>query len=66
MAMQTFVNVPVKDLKKAREFFTSVDFSFDDQFTDEQRRRARMSIPLVRIRHEWVTHDFTTEQEDTR
>ena len=39
MAMQTFVNLPVKDLKRAREFFTSVGFSFDDQFTDENATR---------------------------
>lgn len=43
MAMQTFVNLPVKDLKRAREFFTSVGFSFDDQFTDENATRMIVS-----------------------
>lgn len=41
--MQTFVNLPVKDLGKAREFFSSIGFSFDDQFTDENATRMIVS-----------------------
>ncbi|HVH95670.1 MAG TPA: VOC family protein, partial [Bacillus sp. (in: firmicutes)] len=35
MATQIFVNLPVKDLNKAIEFFTKLDFKFNTQFTDE-------------------------------
>jgi len=30
-----FVNLPVKDLKKTIDFFTSVGFTFDERFTDD-------------------------------
>jgi len=43
MAMQTFVNLPVKDLTKATEFFSKVGFSFDEQFTDENGTRMIVS-----------------------
>jgi predicted lactoylglutathione lyase len=43
MAMQTFVNLPVKDLIKATEFFTAIGFSFDPQFTDENATRMIIS-----------------------
>ncbi len=32
---QLFVNLPVKDLDKAVEFFTKLGFKFNPQFTDE-------------------------------
>lgn len=35
MAMQIFVNLPVKDLKRSVEFFTKLGYTFDPQFTDE-------------------------------
>jgi uncharacterized protein len=41
--MQTFVNLPVKDLTKATKFFTEVGFSFDEQFTDENGTRMIIS-----------------------
>ncbi|MFD1177942.1 VOC family protein [Paenibacillus puldeungensis] len=31
-----FVNLPVKDLQKSKEFFTQVGFTFNPQFTNEQ------------------------------
>lgn len=37
--MQTFINLPVRDLGKAREFFGAVGFTFDKQFTDENATR---------------------------
>jgi uncharacterized protein len=43
MAMQTFVNLPVKDLAKATEFFTAIGFTFDPQFTDENATRMIVS-----------------------
>ena len=33
--MKTFINLPVKNLKRSREFFESLGFSFDAAFTDE-------------------------------
>jgi predicted lactoylglutathione lyase len=43
VAMQTFVNLPVKDLARATEFFTKLGFSFDEQFTDENATRMIVS-----------------------
>ena len=34
--MMTFVNLPVKDLPKTIEFFTSLGFSFNEQFSSEE------------------------------
>ncbi|WP_309122605.1 VOC family protein [Paenibacillus sp.] len=39
MALRTsniFVNLPIKDLKRTTEFFSSVGFEFNPQFTDEK------------------------------
>ncbi len=35
MATQIFVNLPVKDLDKSKEFFTKIGFTINPQFTDE-------------------------------
>src|SRR6476661_5332724 len=35
MATQIFVNLPVKDLNKSKEFFEKLGFSFNPQFTNE-------------------------------
>jgi predicted lactoylglutathione lyase len=43
MSMQTFINLSVKDLSRATEFFTKVGFSFDEQFTDENATRMIIS-----------------------
>jgi uncharacterized protein len=43
MATKTFVNLPVKDLPRAREFFTAIGFAFDPQFTDENATRMIIS-----------------------
>jgi uncharacterized protein len=43
MATQTFVNLPVKDLTKATEFFSAIGFSFDPEFTDENATRMIIS-----------------------
>ena len=41
--MQTFLNLPVKDLGRATEFFTALGFSFDPEFTDENATRMIIS-----------------------
>ena len=43
MAMQTFINLPVKDLAKTTAFFTKLGFDFDRQFTDENATRMIVS-----------------------
>lgn len=35
MAREIYVNLPVQDLKKSTEFFSSLGFTFNQQFTDE-------------------------------
>ncbi|HKC14994.1 MAG TPA: VOC family protein [Patescibacteria group bacterium] len=36
MIKQIFVNLPVKDLDKTKEFWTKLGFGFNPQFTDEK------------------------------
>ena len=35
MAKKIFVNLPVKNLDKTKEFFSKLGFKFNPQFTDE-------------------------------
>ena len=35
MSIKIFVNLPVKDLDRSKEFFTKLGYSFNAQFTDE-------------------------------
>jgi uncharacterized protein len=39
MSRMTFINLPVKDLAKATDFFTKLGFSSDPMFTDENATR---------------------------
>lgn len=43
MPRQTFINLPVKDLARSTAFFTTVGFSFDPQFTDDNATRMIVS-----------------------
>lgn len=36
MAQEIYVNLPVKDLKRSRTFFTSLGFGFNEAFSNEQ------------------------------
>ena len=36
MTTQVFVNLPVKDLNRSKDFFNRLGFSFNPQFTDEK------------------------------
>jgi predicted lactoylglutathione lyase len=36
MTTQIYVNLPVKDIKKANEFFLSLGFTFNEQYCNEQ------------------------------
>ncbi|TES58176.1 glyoxalase/bleomycin resistance/extradiol dioxygenase family protein [Halalkalibacterium halodurans] len=35
-AQHIFVNLPVKDLNKTKEFFTSIGFEFNEQYSDDK------------------------------
>jgi predicted lactoylglutathione lyase len=64
MAMQTFVNLPVRDLPKATEFFTRIGFSFDPQFTDESATRMIISDDTsVMLCSEPMFEGFISPQE---
>lgn len=43
MVTKIFINLPVKDLKKSMDFFTSLGFTFNQQFTDEKAACLVMS-----------------------
>ena len=43
MEQKIFVNLPVKDLKKSVDFFTTLGFTFNPQFTDENATAMRIS-----------------------
>jgi uncharacterized protein len=36
MATKVFINLPVKDLDKSKDFFTGLGYQFNPQFTDEK------------------------------
>ncbi|MDB5893822.1 MAG: glyoxalase/bleomycin resistance/extradiol dioxygenase family protein [Rhodoferax sp.] len=36
MQRQIFVNLPIKDMERSQAFFTSLGFSFNPQFTNDQ------------------------------
>ncbi|NML20269.1 glyoxalase/bleomycin resistance/extradiol dioxygenase family protein [Pseudoflavitalea sp. G-6-1-2] len=36
MVQQIFINLPVKDLKKTREFFSKLGFTFNEQFSNDE------------------------------
>jgi predicted lactoylglutathione lyase len=64
MATQTFVNLPVKDLAKATEFFTKLGFTFDQQFTSENATRMIVSDDTsVMLAVEPFFKDFIAPQE---
>jgi uncharacterized protein len=64
MTMQTFVNLPVKDLARATEFFAKLGFSFDEQFTSENATRMIVSDDTsVMLAVEPFFKDFIAPQE---
>jgi uncharacterized protein len=62
--MQTFVNLPVKDLGKSTVFFSRLGFSFDPEFTDENATRMIVSdeSSVMLLAHPFF-RDFVTPQE---
>ncbi len=58
-----FVNLAVKDLDRAVDFFTRIGFSFDQRFTDEQATCMIVSDEaFVMLLVEGRFKDFTTKE----
>jgi uncharacterized protein len=51
-----FVNLPIKDLKKTREFWTKLGFSFNDQFSDDKALCLVLNDGLIYSM--LITHDM--------
>lgn len=47
MSRMTFINLPVKDLPRSKEFFTALGFTFDDRFTDDNAASMVISDQAV-------------------
>lgn len=63
MATKIFVNLPVKDLNRSKEFFTKIGFTINEQFTDETAACVVISEDIYAM---ILTHarfkDFTPKQ----
>jgi uncharacterized protein len=57
MIKQIFVNLPVKDLTKTKEFFAKLGFTFNPQFTDE-KAAALVISEKQGIFAMLITHEF--------
>ena len=51
-----FVNLPIKDLKKTRDFWTKLGFSFNEQFSDD--KAASLVLNEGAIYAMLITHPF--------
>lgn len=47
MAQMIFVNLPVKDLEKSKEFFTRLGYTIDPQFSDDNAASVVISDTIV-------------------
>lgn len=61
MSRLTFVNLPVKDVAKAREFFTALGFEFNDQFADENTNCMVISDQAYVMLHAEPTFEMYAE-----
>lgn len=63
MNKQIFVNLPVKDLERSKTFFSSLGFSFNAQFTNEQGACMIVSDDIyVMLLAEKFFQTFTTKR----
>ncbi len=70
MSRQIYVNLPVKELKRAVDFFTALGFSFNPQFTDENATCMIVSddifvMLLVEPFFQTFTHKSVADAEAT-
>ena len=63
MAKQIFVNLPVRDLKKSRDFYTKLGFTINEQFSDDTAASVVISdtIYVMLLTHEKFKQ-FTPKQ----
>lgn len=63
MSRKTFVNLPVRDLKRSKEFFTKLGFEFNPQFTDDTAACMVISEEAyTMLITEKRFHDFTKKK----
>jgi uncharacterized protein len=63
MSRLTFVNLPVKDVAKAREFFNAIGFEFNDQFADENTNCMVISDQAYVMLHAEPTFEMYAEAQ---
>ena len=63
MSTMTFVNLPVKDLARSKEFFTSLGFGFNEQFGDDNTACLVISDLAFVMLHVEPTFAQFTQQE---
>ncbi|MDT0446077.1 VOC family protein [Streptomyces johnsoniae] len=47
MSTKIFINLPVRDLPRSRDFFTKLGYSFDPQFSDENAASLVISDNII-------------------
>jgi len=65
MSTYTFINLPVKDLAKTIEFFTTLGFSFNEQFSDENTTCMVISDDSYAMLHAEPVFKSFTQQDIT-
>jgi uncharacterized protein len=71
MSTKIFVNLPVQDLDRSKEFFTELGFSFNAQFTNEQAACMVVSedIYVMLLIHEFfqtfIPHEISDATKST-
>ena len=63
MSTMTFVNLPVKDLARSKQFFTSLGFGFNEQFGDDSTACLVLSDLAFVLLHVEPTFAQFTQQE---
>lgn len=63
MSTMTFVNLPVKDVARAKAFFTGLGFDFNEQFGDANTACLVISdLAFAMLHHEDTFAGFTEEE----
>lgn len=56
MIKAIYVNLPIKDVKRAREFWSNLGFGFNEQFSDEKALALELRPPTISAM--LITEDF--------
>lgn len=64
MATQIFVNLPIKDLDRSKEFFTKIGFSINPQFSNEKAACVVISetIYAMILTEEFLKHSYQKQK----